>query len=158
MHYKYILLTISAAFFTQQTVAAESKSLLTGSESSYCQKKGMRESKEFNYYVSCMQSEEKKSTSELNGTFNKALSNIQSEDWLLPNVDYQNENSKVVDKNRTDLQNDQNQWLKHQSEFCNVLTSRISNSAQMYPILEMQCHINMNKQRIIDLNYLLNNN
>lgn len=143
---------------TQQALAAPDQNLLTGTESTYCQQKGMSESKNFDSYISCMQSEEDKSKKLLNATFNKALSNVQSENWLLPNVNYESEKSKITSKNKFDLQDDQNHWLKHKSEFCNVLTSKISDSAKMYSVLLMQCHINMDKQRAKELNYLLNNN
>jgi len=85
--------------------------------------------------------------------FDRSLATVQSDDWLLPNVEYSDSNSDIVIKNKQAFIDNQKNWQKEIAQFCELATSRISASAPLYPVLLMQCRINMKKKRIEALNY-----
>jgi len=85
--------------------------------------------------------------------FDRSLATVQSDDWLLPNVEYSDSNSDIVIKNKQAFIDNQKNWQKESAQFCELATSRISASAPLYPVLLIQCRINMKKKRIETLNY-----
>jgi len=87
--------------------------------------------------------------------FDRSLATVQSDDWLLPNVDYENSNSNIVKKNKEAFISNQKSWENESAQFCELATSRISASAPLYPVLLIQCRINMKKKRIDALNYFI---
>ncbi|WP_173633965.1 lysozyme inhibitor LprI family protein [Paramixta manurensis] len=129
-------------------LASEPGNLLTGPEMASCQKKETSNGKGFADYVSCMQEQEQKTSVMVEGAYKKLLSITQSDEWLLPNVDYSDVTSPIVTENKNNLTEDQRLWIKHKSLFCGVSSSQTSSSAPMHAIYLLQCKVNLNKNRL----------
>lgn len=126
--------------------------ILTGPESKLCQTKKSGDD-DLLTYIDCLKDEESKVDKAMKTTFDKSLATVQSDDWLLPNVDYENSNSDIVEKTREAFISNQKNWQKGSMQFCELATSRISASAPLHSPLLIQCRINMKKKRIEALNY-----
>ncbi|ELY2854770.1 lysozyme inhibitor LprI family protein [Cronobacter dublinensis] len=103
----------------------------------------------------CLEKQRKQTEQALQQTLAAALKRVQSEDWLLANMDYEDENSQIVEDTANALKNDQTTWEKHKALFCQVASSQISSKAPVYPTSVTQCEINMNKARIDELKALM---
>ncbi|EJJ0661581.1 DUF1311 domain-containing protein [Cronobacter sakazakii] len=103
----------------------------------------------------CLEKLHQQTEQTLQRTLAAALKRVQSEDWLLTNMDYEDEDSQIVVDTANALKNDQTIWEKHKALFCQVASSQISSKAPVYPTSVTQCEINMNKARIDELNALM---
>ncbi len=103
----------------------------------------------------CLERQRKQTEQALQQTLAAALKRVQSEDWLLTNMDYEDENSQIVEDTANALKDDQTTWGKHKALFCQVASSQISSKAPVYPTSVTQCEINMNKARIDELKALM---
>lgn len=140
-----LLLSVSPLF------AAGTDKILTGPESELCQSKKSGDG-DISNYIDCLKKEESKVDKTMKAAFDRSLATVQSDDWFLPNVDYENSNSDIVKKNREAFISNQKSWEKESAQICELATSRISASAPLYPVLLTQCRINMKKRRIEALN------
>lgn len=136
----------------QPLFAAGIEEMLTRSESEFCQSKGSGND-DLSTYIDCLKDEESKVDKAMKAAFDRSLATVQSDEWLLPNVDYENSNSNIVKKNKEAFISNQKSWENESAQFCELATSRISASAPLYPVLLIQCRINMKKKRIEALNY-----
>lgn len=105
--------------------------------------------------IRCLEKQLQQTEQTLQRTLAVALERVQSEDWLLSNMDYEDENSQVVKDTANALRSDQTAWEKHKILFCQVASSQISSQAPNYPTLITQCKINMNQTRIAELKQLM---
>lgn len=105
--------------------------------------------------IRCLEQQLQQTEQILQHTLEAALERVQSEDWLLPNMDYEDENSQIVKDTANALKSDQTEWAKHKALFCQVASSQISSKAPNYPTLVTQCKINMNQARIAELKQLM---
>ncbi|EKK7714307.1 DUF1311 domain-containing protein [Cronobacter dublinensis] len=103
----------------------------------------------------CLERQRKQTEQALQQTLEAALKQMQSEDWLEANADYEDENSQIVEDTANALTNDQTTWEKHKALFCQVASSQISEKTPNYWVLSTQCEINMNKARIAELKALM---
>ncbi|ALB56635.1 lysozyme inhibitor LprI family protein [Cronobacter universalis] len=103
----------------------------------------------------CLERQRKQTEQALQQTLAAALKQVQSEDWLEANADYEDEDSQIVVDTANALKNDQAAWEKHKALFCQVASSQISAKTPNYWVLSTQCEINMNKARIVELNALM---
>ncbi|EOV0676529.1 lysozyme inhibitor LprI family protein [Cronobacter dublinensis] len=103
----------------------------------------------------CLEKQRQQTEQVLQQTLEATLKRVQSEDWLLTNMDYEDENSQIVEDTANALKNDQTTWEKHKTLFCRVASSQISSKAPVYPTSVTQCEINMNKARIDELKALM---
>lgn len=126
--------------------------ILTGPESELCQSKKLGDN-DLSTYINCLKDEESKVDKEIKAAFDKSFATVQSDDWLLSNVDYENSNSDVVKHNKEAFISNQKNWQKDSMQYCELATSMISASAPLHPALLIQCRINMKKKRIEELNY-----
>lgn len=132
--------------------AAGIEEMLTGPESELCQSKRSGND-DLSTYIDCLKDEESKVDKAMKTAFDRSLATVQSDEWLLPNVDYENSNSDIVKKNKEAFISNQKSWEKESAQFCELTSSRISASAPLYPVLLIQCRVNMKKKRIDALNY-----
>lgn len=132
--------------------AAGMEKMLTGPEVELCQNKKSGDG-DISNYIDCLKKEESKVDKTMKAAFDRSLATVQSDEWLLPNVDYNDSNSDIVIKNREAFISNQKSWQKESTQFCELATSTISASAPLYPVLLIQCRINMKKKRIEALNY-----
>lgn len=146
------ILIITLLIAVQPLFAAEIDKILTGPESELCQSKKSGDD-DLSTYIDCLGKEESKVDKAMKAAFDKSLATVQSDDWLLPNVDYNDSNSDIVKHNKEALIRNQKNWQKNSMQFCELATSRISASAPLHPALLIQCIINMKKKRIEALNY-----
>lgn len=105
--------------------------------------------------IRCLEKQLQQTEQTVQRTLESALKRVQSEDWLLPNMDYEDEDSQIVKDTANALRNDQAAWAKHKALFCQVASSQISSNAPGYPTLVTQCKINMNQARIAELKQLM---
>ncbi|EOL8937121.1 lysozyme inhibitor LprI family protein [Cronobacter dublinensis] len=103
----------------------------------------------------CLEGQRKQTEQALQQTLAAALKQVQSEDWLEANADYEDENSQIVEDTANALKNDQTTWEKHKALFCRVASSQLSEKTPNYWVLSTQCEINMNKARIDELKALM---
>lgn len=103
----------------------------------------------------CLEKLHQQTEQTLQQTLAAALKQVQSEDWLEANADYEDEDSQIVVDTANALKNDQAAWEKHKALFCQVASSQISAKTPNYWVLSTQCEINMNKARIDELNALM---
>ncbi|EOI3464859.1 lysozyme inhibitor LprI family protein [Cronobacter dublinensis] len=103
----------------------------------------------------CLERQRKQTEQALQQTLAAALKQVQSEDWLEANADYEDENSQIVEDTANALKNDQTTWEKHKALFCRVASSQLSEKTPNYWVLSTQCEINMNKARIDELKALM---
>lgn len=103
----------------------------------------------------CLEKRRQQTEQTLQRTLAAALKQVQSEDWLEANADYEDEDSQIVVDTANALKNDQAAWEKHKALFCQVASSQISAKTPNYWVLSTQCEINMNKARIDELNALM---
>ncbi|ELY5814916.1 DUF1311 domain-containing protein [Cronobacter turicensis] len=103
----------------------------------------------------CLERQRKQTEQALQRALAAALKQVQSEDWLEANADYEDEDSQIVVDTANALKNDQAAWEKHKALFCQVASSQISAKTPNYWVLSTQCEINMNKTRIDELNALM---
>ncbi len=146
------ILTITLLVVAQPLFAAGIEKILTGPESELCQSKKSADDDIANY-IDCLQKEESKVDKAMKDVFDRALATVQSDEWLLPNVDYENSHSDIVKQNKEAFISNQKSWQKENMQFCELATSRISASAPLHPALLIQCKINMKKRRVEELNY-----
>lgn len=149
--FKKILL-IALLLAAQSLFAAGMEKILTGPESELCQSKKSADD-DISNYIDCLQKEESKVDKAVKDVFDRALATVQSDEWLLPNVDYENSHSDIVKQNKEAFISNQKSWQKESMQFCELATSRISASAPLHPALLLQCRINMKKRRVEELNY-----
>ncbi len=126
--------------------------MLTGPEVELCQNKKSGDD-DISNYIDCLEKEESKVDKTMKAAFDRSLATVQSDDWLLPNVEYSDSNSDIVKQNKEAFIDNQKNWQKESAQFCELAMSRISASAPLYPVLLIQCRINMKKRRIEELNY-----
>jgi len=81
----------------QPLFAAGIEEMLTRSESEFCQSKGSGND-DLSTYIDCLKDEESKVDKAMKAAFDRSLATVQSDEWLLPNVDYENSNSNIVKK------------------------------------------------------------
>ena len=136
----------------QPLFAAGIEEMLTGPESELCQSKRSGND-DLSTYIDCLKDEESKVDKAMKAAFDRSLATVQSDDWLLPNVEYSDSNSDIVKQNKEAFIDNQKNWQKESAQFCELATSRISASAPLYPVLLIQCRINMKKKRIEELNF-----
>lgn len=146
------ILLFSSLLAVQPLFAAGMEKNLTGPESEICQSKKSAED-DISNYINCLQKEESKVDKAVKVAFDRSLATVQSDEWLLPNVDYENSHSDIVKQNKEAFISNQKGWQKESVQFCELATSRISVSAPLHPALLLQCRINMKKRRVKDLNY-----
>ncbi len=146
------ILLFSSLLAVQPLFAAGMEKNLTGPESEICQSKNSAED-DISNYINCLQKEESKVDKAMKAAFDRSLATVQSDEWLLPNVDYENSHSDIVKQNKERFISNQKCWQKESVQFCELATSRISASAPLHPALFLQCRINMKKRRVKDLNY-----
>lgn len=146
------ILLFSSLLAVQPLFAAGMEKTLTGPESEICQSKKSAED-DISNYINCLQKEESKVDKAVKVAFDRSLATVQSDEWLLPNVDYENSHSDIVKQNKERFISNQKCWQKESVQFCELATSRISASAPLHPALLLQCRINMKKRRVKDLNY-----
>lgn len=146
------ILIITLLMAAPSLFAAGIDKIITGPESELCQNKKSGDA-DISNYIDCLEKEESKVDKAMKAAFDRSLATVQSDEWLLPNVDYENSNSDIVKKNREAFISNQKSWQKESAQFCELATSRISASAPLYPVLLIQCRINMKKRRIEALNY-----
>ncbi|WP_202629412.1 lysozyme inhibitor LprI family protein [Cronobacter dublinensis] len=103
----------------------------------------------------CLEKQRKQTEQALQQTLEAALKQMQSEDWLEANADYEDEDSQIVEDTANALTNDQTTWEKHKALFCRVASSQLSEKTPNYWVLSTQCEINMNKARIDELKALM---
>ncbi|EOC0208513.1 lysozyme inhibitor LprI family protein [Cronobacter dublinensis] len=103
----------------------------------------------------CLERQRKQTEQALQQTLAAALKQVQSEDWLEANADYEDEDSQIVEDTANALKNDQTTWEKHKALFCRVASSQLSEKTPNYWVLSTQCEINMNKARIDELKALM---
>ncbi|EQA3417574.1 lysozyme inhibitor LprI family protein [Cronobacter dublinensis] len=103
----------------------------------------------------CLEGQRKQTEQALQQTLAAALKQVQSEDWLEANADYEDEDSQIVEDTANALKNDQTTWEKHKALFCRVASSQLSEKTPNYWVLSTQCEINMNKARIDELKALM---
>ncbi len=132
--------------------AAGMESILTGPESELCQSKNSVDD-DISNYINYLQREESKVDKAVKAAFDRSLATVQSDEWLLPNIDYENSHSDIVKQNKEAFISNQKSWQRESAQFCELATSRISASAPLYPVLLIQCRINMKNKRIKELNY-----
>lgn len=133
------------------TCYASAAPVIYGEEVAVCSKS----SSDNSTGIQCLEKQLQQTEQTLQHTLAEALARVQSEDWLLPNMDYEDENSQVVKDAANALRSDQTAWAKHKVLFCQVASSQISSKAPNYPGLVTQCKINMNKARIAELKQLM---
>lgn len=150
MAYLRKILTIILLLSVRPLFAAGIEKILTGPESELCQSK--KSADDISKYIDCLQKEESKVDKAVKAAFDRSLATVQSDEWLLPNVDYENSHSDIVKQNRETFISNQKSWQKESMQFCELATSRISASAPLHPALLIQCRINMKKKRIKELN------
>lgn len=146
------IFTITLFIAVQPLFAAGMDTFLTGPESELCQSKRSGND-DLSIYIDCLKNKESKVDKAMKAAFDRSLATVQSDEWLLPNVDYENSNSDIVKKNKEAFISNQKSWEKASAQFCELATTRISASAPLYPVLLIQCRINMKKKRIEELNY-----
>ncbi|ALB68606.1 lysozyme inhibitor LprI family protein [Cronobacter dublinensis] len=103
----------------------------------------------------CLERQRKQTEQALQQTLAAALKQVQSEDWLEANADYEDEDSQIVEDTANALKNDQTTWEKHKALFCRVASSQLSEKTPNHWVLSTQCEINMNKARIDELKALM---
>jgi len=146
------ILSIILLLSMRPLFAAGMEKVLTGPESELCQSKNSVDD-DISNYIHCLQKEESKVDKVLKAVFDRSLTTVQSDHWLLPNIDYENSHSDIVKQNKEAFINSQKSWQKESMQFCEIATSRISASAPLHPALLLQCRINMKKRRVEELNY-----
>ncbi|WP_314418579.1 lysozyme inhibitor LprI family protein [Pseudescherichia vulneris] len=150
-HFRKIL-PIILILLVRPLFAAGMQKVLTGPESEFCQIKRSGND-DLSTYIDCLKDEESKVDKAMKAAFDRSLATVQSDDWLLPNVEYSDSNSDIVKQNKEAFIDNQKNWQKESAQFCELAMSRISASAPLYPVLLIQCRINMKKRRIEELNY-----
>jgi len=150
-HFRKIL-PIILLLLVRPLFAAGMQKVLTGPESKLCQSKRSGND-DLSTYIDCLKNEESKVDKAMKAAFDRSLATVQSDDWLLPNVEYSDSNSDIVIKNKEAFISNQKSWEKESAQFCELATSRISASAPLYPVLLIQCRVNMKQKRIETLNY-----
>ncbi|MCR4456998.1 DUF1311 domain-containing protein [Pseudescherichia sp. L3] len=146
------ILSIILLLSMRPLFAAGMEKILTGQESELCQSKKLAND-DISNYIDCLQKEESKVDKAVKAAFDRSLATVQSDEWLLPNVDYENSHSDIVKQNKEAFISNQKSWQKENMQFCELATSRISASAPLHPALLLQCRINMKKRRVEELNY-----
>jgi len=152
MAYFRKILPIILLLLVQPLFAAGMQKVLTGPESEFCQSK-RSVNDNLSTYIDCLKNKESKVDKAMKAAFDKSLATVQSNEWLLPNVEYSDSNSDIVKQNKEAFIDNQKNWQKESAQFCELATSRISALAPLYPVLLIQCRINMKKKRIEALNY-----
>lgn len=150
MHIKTLLFRCLSCLLLS-TSYAFTASVIDGKEVITC-------AKQVNDYAAgtrCLERQRKQTEQALQQTLAAALKQVQSEDWLEANADYEDEDSQIVVDTANALQNDQAAWEKHKALFCQVASSQISAKTPNYWVLSTRCEINMNKVRIDELNALI---
>lgn len=128
------ILLFSSLLAVQPLFAAGMEKNLTGPESEICQSKKSAED-DISNYINCLQKEESKVDKAMKAAFDRSLATVQSDEWLLPNVDYENSHSDIVKQNKERFISNQKCWQKESVQFCELATSRISASAPLHPAL-----------------------
>lgn len=146
------ILSIILLLSMRPLFAAGIDKIITGPESELCQSKKPADD-DISNYIDCLQKEESKLDKAVKVAFERSLATVQSDEWLLPDVDYENSHSDIVKQNKETFISNQKSWQKEIMQFCELATSRISASAPLHPALLLQCRINMKKRRVKDLNY-----
>ncbi|PQV88877.1 lysozyme inhibitor LprI family protein [Cronobacter sakazakii] len=147
MDYKLIFFL---PFLLLPTTCVAASSIIYGETAKICAK-----SADYAAGTRCLERQRKQTEQALQQTLAAALKQVQSEDWLEANADYEDEDSQIVVDTANALKNDQAAWEKHKALFCQVASSQISAKTPNYWVLSTQCEINMNKARIVELNALM---
>ncbi|EOI3545447.1 lysozyme inhibitor LprI family protein [Cronobacter dublinensis] len=137
-------------FLLLPTTCVAASSIIYGEAAKMCAK-----SADYAAGTRCLEKQRKQTEQALQQTLEAALKQVQSEDWLEANADYEDENSQIVEDTANALKNDQTTWEKHKALFCRVASSQLSEKTPNYWILSTQCEINMNKARIDELKALM---
>ena len=151
MAYLRKILSIVLLLLVRTLFAAETDTFLTGPESDLCQSENS--GGDISRYIDCLEKEESKIDQQMKNSFHSSLATVQSDEWLLPNIDYEDSNSDIVKKNKQILISNQKSWQKESMQLCELATSKISASAPLHPALLIQCRINMKKRRVEELSY-----
>ncbi|EPO1786706.1 lysozyme inhibitor LprI family protein [Cronobacter turicensis] len=149
MHIKTLLFRCLSCLLLS-TSYAFAASVIDGKEVITCGK-----SADYAAGTRCLERQRKQTEQALQQTLAVALKQVESEDWLEANADYEDEDSQIVADTANALKNDQAAWEKHKARFCQVASSQISAKTPNYWVLSTQCEINMNKARIDELNALM---
>ncbi|EKY3245550.1 DUF1311 domain-containing protein [Cronobacter dublinensis] len=137
-------------FLLLPTTCVAASSIIYGEAAKMCAK-----SADYAAGTRCLEGQRKQTEQALQQTLAAALKQVQSEDWLEANADYEDENSQIVEDTANALKNDQTTWEKHKALFCRVASSQLSEKTPNYWVLSTQCEINMNKARIDELKALM---
>ncbi|EOL9020550.1 lysozyme inhibitor LprI family protein [Cronobacter dublinensis] len=137
-------------FLLLPTTCVAASSIIYGEAAKMCAK-----SADYAAGTRCLERQRKQTEQALQQTLEAALKQMQSEDWLEANADYEDENSQIVEDTANALTNDQTTWEKHKALFCWVASSQLSEKTPNYWVLSTQCEINMNKARIDELKALM---
>ncbi|ELY5879986.1 DUF1311 domain-containing protein [Cronobacter sakazakii] len=137
-------------FLLLPTTCVAASSIIYGEAAKMCAK-----SADYAAGTRCLERQRKQTEQALQQTLAAALKQVQSEDWLEANADYEDEDSQIVVDTANALKNDQAAWEKHKALFCQVASSQISAKTPNYWVLSTQCEINMNKARIDELKALM---
>ncbi|EOL8987383.1 lysozyme inhibitor LprI family protein [Cronobacter dublinensis] len=137
-------------FLLLPTTCVAASSIIYGEAAKMCAK-----SADYAAGTQCLERQRKQTEQALQQTLAAALKQVQSEDWLEANADYEDEDSQIVEDTANALKNDQTTWEKHKALFCRVASSQLSEKTPNYWVLSTQCEINMNKARIDELKALM---
>ncbi|EOT1171440.1 lysozyme inhibitor LprI family protein [Cronobacter dublinensis] len=137
-------------FLLLPTTCVAASSIIYGEAAKMCAK-----SADYAAGTRCLERQRKQTEQALQQTLAAALKQMQSEDWLEANADYEDEDSQIVEDTANALTNDQTTWEKHKALFCRVASSQLSEKTPNYWVLSTQCEINMNKARIDELKALM---
>ncbi|WP_336286797.1 lysozyme inhibitor LprI family protein [Cronobacter dublinensis] len=137
-------------FLLLPTTCVAASSIIYGEAAKMCAK-----SADYAAGTRCLEKQRKQTEQALQQTLEAALKQVQSEDWLEANADYEDENSQIIEDTANALTNDQTTWEKHKALFCRVASSQLSEKTPNYWVLSTQCEINMNKARIAELKALM---
>ncbi|EOU9532604.1 lysozyme inhibitor LprI family protein [Cronobacter dublinensis] len=137
-------------FLLLPTTCVAASSIIYGEAAKMCAK-----SADYAAGTRCLEKQRKQTEQALQQTLEAALKQVQSEDWLEANADYEDEDSQIVEDTANALTNDQTTWEKHKALFCRVASSQLSEKTPNYWVLSTQCEINVNKARIAELKALM---
>ncbi|MEB8680196.1 lysozyme inhibitor LprI family protein [Cronobacter malonaticus] len=147
MRYKLVFFL---PFLLLPTTCVAASSIIYGEAAHMCAK-----SADYSAGTECLEKLRQQTEQTLQRTLAAASKQIQSENWLEANADYEDEDSKIVVDTANALKNDQAAWEKHKALFCQVASSQISAKTPNYWVLSTQCEINMNKAHIDELKALM---